>query len=46
MNTRKHMIFLTRRAHLTKKILWRYEPKHQQNWNKLIQEITYILLML
>jgi hypothetical protein len=28
---KKHMILLTGNAHLTKKVLWHYEPNDQQN---------------
>jgi hypothetical protein len=38
LNTGKHMILLTRKAHLTEKILWHYEPNYQQDWNRLKQK--------
>ena len=31
MNTKRHMILLTRKAHLTKKVLWHYKPNCQQD---------------
>ena len=30
MNTGKHMILLTRKAHWTGKVLWNFEPNYQQ----------------
>ena len=30
MNTGKHMILLTRKAHLTMKVLWNFKPHYQQ----------------
>jgi hypothetical protein len=36
MNTRKHMILLTRKANLIEKVLWHYEltNKTETGWNK------------
>jgi hypothetical protein len=40
MNTGKHMILLTRKAHLTEKVLWHYEltDKIETGWNKKIKK--------
>jgi len=40
LNTAKHMILLTRKAHLAEKILWYYEPNYQQDWNRLKQKLS------
>jgi hypothetical protein len=31
------MILLTRKAHLTWKVLWHFEPNYKQDWNRLKQ---------
>jgi hypothetical protein len=37
VNTGKHMILLTRKTHLTEKVLCHYKSNYQQDWNKLKQ---------
>jgi len=39
MNTEKHMILLTRKAHLTRKVLWNCEPNYQQKLEQVETKI-------